>query len=198
MPTSPALASTAGPDAVTATGPVLRAATGSGPATGPVLRAATGSGPATGPVLRAATGSGPATDGPGGEQGGPSAAGRQLAALLAAPGRYRTRWLRHVARATPGRINQAAVTRVLAEWLWLGGEASEGDVLPRALRDRVSRALGGRALSAATLRLFVAAFDMTGADEDRLWALLDGPAGVVAPAAPVAPATPAAAAPAAR
>ncbi|GHH71945.1 hypothetical protein GCM10018781_34110 [Kitasatospora indigofera] len=116
-------------------------------------------------------------------------AGRHLAALLTAPGRYRTRWLRHVARATPGRINQAAVTRVLAEWLWLGGEASEGDILPRALRDRVSRALGGRALSAATLRLFVAAFDMTGADEARLWDLLDGrPEGDAAPVAPAAPA----------
>lgn len=122
-----------------------------------------------------------------------AAAGRHLAALLAAPGRYRTRWLRHVARATPGRINQAAVTRVLAEWLWLGGEASEGDILPRALRDRVSRALGGRALSAATLRLFVAAFDMTGADEARLWDLLDGRPET--DAGPVAPAAPAAAAP---
>ncbi|WP_329500331.1 hypothetical protein [Kitasatospora herbaricolor] len=125
-----------------------------------------------------------------------AAAGRRLAALLAAPGRYRTRWLRHVARATPGRINQAAVTRVLAEWLWLGGEASEGDILPRALRDRVSRALGGRAISAATLRLFVAAFDMTGADEARLWDLLDGrPEPGADPAAPAAPAAPAPAAP---
>ncbi|GGV30074.1 hypothetical protein GCM10010495_53050 [Kitasatospora herbaricolor] len=121
-----------------------------------------------------------------------AAAGRQLAALLAAPGRYRTRWLRHVARATPGRINQAAVTRVLAEWLWLGGEASEGDILPRALRDRVSRALGGRALSAATLRLFVAAFDMTGADEARLWDLLDGRPDPGADPAALAASTPAA------
>ncbi|OKI26767.1 hypothetical protein [Streptomyces sp. CB03911] len=117
-----------------------------------------------------------------------AAAGRRLTALLAAPGRYRTRWLRHVARATPGRVNQAAVARVLAEWLWLGGEASEGDILPRALRDRVSRALGGRALSAATLRLFVAAFDMTAADEARLWDLLDGrPEPGADPGAPAAP-----------
>ncbi|WP_371483427.1 hypothetical protein [Kitasatospora sp. NBC_00315] len=102
------------------------------------------------------------------------AVGARLTALLAAPGRYRTRWLRHVARSTPGRINQAAVTRVLAEWLWLNGEAAQSDLLPRALRDRVSRALGGRSLSAATLRLFVAAFAMTAADEAGLWELFDG------------------------
>ncbi|MFC8455071.1 hypothetical protein [Kitasatospora sp. NPDC057223] len=104
-------------------------------------------------------------------------AGRHLAALLAAPGPYRARWLRHVTRATPGRINQAAVTRVLAEWLWQHGEHPDSDLLPRALRDRVSRALGGRSLSAPTLRLFVAAFAMSAADESALWELADHPPG---------------------
>ncbi|MER8186102.1 hypothetical protein [Kitasatospora sp. NPDC094015] len=105
---------------------------------------------------------------------GPAAAGRHLADLLARPGPYRTRWLRHVARATPDRVNQAAVTRVLAHWLWLNGEAAESDTLPRALRDRVSRALTGRMLSAGTLRLFAAAFALAEQDEADLWALLDG------------------------
>ncbi len=105
-------------------------------------------------------------------------AGRHLAELLAGPGPYRARWLRHVTRATPGRVNQAAVARVLAEWLWQHGEHPDSDLLPRALRDRVSRALGGRALSAATLRLFVAAFAMSAADEAELWDLLDTPPGV--------------------
>ena len=102
-------------------------------------------------------------------------AARHLCALLAAPGPYRTRWLRHVTRTTPGRVNQAAVARVLAEWLWQHGEHPDGDLLPRALRDRVSRALGGRSLSAPTLRLFVAAFAMSAADEAVLWELADTP-----------------------
>ncbi|MFJ1704775.1 hypothetical protein [Kitasatospora sp. NPDC088346] len=103
----------------------------------------------------------------------PCPAGEHLAELLARPGPYRIRWLRQVTRGTPDRVNQAAVARVLAQWLWLNGEAPESETLPRALRDRVSRALGGRQLSAATLRLFAAAFALSEQDEADLWTLLD-------------------------
>ncbi|MFJ1598436.1 hypothetical protein [Streptomyces sp. NPDC088261] len=111
--------------------------------------------------------------GPGTGSGTGSAAGRHLAELLARPGPYRDRWLRQVVRATHEPVNQAAVARVLAHWLWLNGDAAASELLPRALRDRVSRALGGHLLSADTLRLFTAAFTMDEEDETALWALLD-------------------------
>lgn len=65
------------------------------------------------------------------------------------------------------------MARVLAHWLWLNGDAAGSELLPRALRDRVSRALGGQLLSADTLRLFTAAFTMDEQDESALWTLLD-------------------------
>ncbi|QIQ02254.1 hypothetical protein [Streptomyces liangshanensis] len=110
---------------------------------------------------------------PGTPSGTGSAAGRHLAELLARPGPYRDRWLRQVVRATAEPVNQAAVARVLAHWLWLNGDAAGSELLPRALRDRVSRALGGQLLSADTLRLFTAAFTMDEQDESALWTLLD-------------------------
>jgi hypothetical protein len=63
----------------------------------------------------------------------------------------------------------------MEEYLWDSGERSETMVrLSRQLKDRVSRALNGDALSTETLKWFIAAFDMDEADESRLWAVFAG------------------------
>jgi len=79
--------------------------------------------------------------------------------LLVRPGKYRTLWEQRVDRPSELSINEAAVARVLAEYLWESGERPDTDTdLPRRLRDRVSRALTASSLSAETLRWFVKAF----------------------------------------
>lgn len=83
----------------------------------------------------------------------------------------RRRWLRHTQRSSTQLPNQAGVAWVLALALWERGDVSESaHTLPRSLKDRVSRALAGRLISASTLSLFVDAFDMSEDQEDRLFA----------------------------
>lgn len=96
--------------------------------------------------------------------------------LLREHGAYRRRWQVRAERLRLGGVvNQAAVCSVLSEYLWDAGEVPETDRdLPRRLRDRVSRALRGEVLTAATLRLFINAFDVKPSDADRLWTLLSG------------------------
>ncbi len=95
-------------------------------------------------------------------------------------GTYRHAWLPYCKRQRQS-INQSAVATVLSQHLWETGQASELDVtLPRRLKDRVSRALSGRALPPAMLQLFIEAFAVSPADARLLWeALLDDPAGPV-------------------
>ena len=103
------------------------------------------------------------------------AAGRYLRELLLRPGRYRQLWEFHAQRSRPGAINHLAVADVLAQYLWeCPRAAGPSDVLPHQLKDTVGRALSGRLLSRSTLDLFVAAFGLTGQEEERLWRLWRG------------------------
>lgn len=82
----------------------------------------------------------------------------------------RRRWQSRAARHHYGRINQAGVAQVLAEWMWDSGEAPESDLqLPRRLKDRVSRALSGECLPPPTLHAFIEAFQIPDPVADRLW-----------------------------
>lgn len=97
-------------------------------------------------------------------------AAAHLRHLLADRAPYASRWRAHARHASD--LNQSAVARVLASYLWDVGEADEQDVaVPRRLKDVVSRALSGRHLSARTLTWFVEAFEMPRADAAALWAL---------------------------
>lgn len=90
----------------------------------------------------------------------------------------RRKWQSRAARTRRGTLNQAAVAQVLAEWLWDHGEEQEDDVLlPRRLKDRVSRALSpAEGPSPRTLMLFIEAFDIPSTVADELWtAHLNGP-----------------------
>jgi len=78
-------------------------------------------------------------------------------------------------RARPGVINQLAVAEVLARRLWSYPRGpGDADVLPRQLKDTVSRALSGRLLSRPALTLFIDGFGITADDSDRLWRLWEG------------------------
>ena len=106
---------------------------------------------------------------------GREAAGRYLRELLLRPGRYRQLWESHAQRSRPGAINHLAVAEVLAQYLWESPRAAgHSDVLPHQLKDTVGRALSGRLLSRSTLELFVAAFGLSGQEEERLWRLWRG------------------------
>jgi hypothetical protein len=106
---------------------------------------------------------------------GQKAAGLHLRQLIRRPGRYRDRWEQHARDARPGEIRQDAVCRVIAESLYDTGEHDEADTgLARTLKDRVSRALGGRGLSLQTLRWFETAFRLSAHDARRLHELHRG------------------------
>jgi hypothetical protein len=109
------------------------------------------------------------------------AAGRRAASdylrqLLLKPGSYRQAWEKHVIRARHGSINQLAVAEVLARHVARSGGAQASAVLPRQLKDTVSRALSGRLLSRQMLALFIEAFEFTDDEADRLWRLWNGSA----------------------
>jgi hypothetical protein len=109
------------------------------------------------------------------------AAGRRAASdylrqLLLKPGSYRQAWENHVIRARHGSINQLAVAEVLARHVSGARGAQVSGLLPRQLKDTVSRALSGRLLSRQVLALFIEAFDFTDDEADRLWRLWNGSA----------------------
>lgn len=94
-----------------------------------------------------------------------------LTEILLGDLRCRRRWLRHTKRLGGRQPNQAGVAWVLALTLWERGEIAESRrTLPRSLKDRVSRALNGRLVSASTLALFVDAFELTEVQEHQLYA----------------------------
>jgi hypothetical protein len=109
------------------------------------------------------------------QQHGERAAGLHLQQLMLRPGPYRDEWERHAHNVRPGEIRQEAVCRVIAEHLYEAGEHDEADIkLARSLKDRVSRALGGRGLSMQTLRWFEEAFRLSRHDALRVRELYRG------------------------
>jgi len=101
-------------------------------------------------------------------------AGKLLRELLAGTPEYRRMWESRVRRASAQEPSFAAVARVIAEYLWNAGIVAEEDQeLDRALKDRVSRALGGGRISAETMEWFIEAFGMR-QHEAALWAAFAG------------------------
>ncbi|WP_238428472.1 hypothetical protein [Frankia nepalensis] len=101
-------------------------------------------------------------------------AGRLLRELLTSTPEYRRMWESRVRRASAQQPSFAAVARVVAEYLWNAGIVAEEDQeLDRALKDRVSRALGGGRISAQTMEWFIEAFGMR-KHEAGLWAAFAG------------------------
>src|ERR1700753_3073943 len=119
---------------------------------------------------------------PGAPDGSADAGARQAAAaylreLLLRPGRFRSTWEQYAERSRPGQINQLAVAEVLARYLWnYPRRAGDAEVLPRQLKDTASRALSGKLLSKAALRLFIEAFSLPRFEQDQLWELWEGSA----------------------
>ena len=96
--------------------------------------------------------------------------------LLARPGLARQIWQRRQRTTTPiGRINQAAVGQVLAEYLWSTGLRADSDIaLPRRLKDTVARALSGQRLTPEKIGWFCVAFALPRHEEQRLLSLVEG------------------------
>lgn len=106
-----------------------------------------------------------------------AATGALLRDLLTLDHRYRRLWHRREARHR-SELSQAAVAKVIEEYLWDSGERDEHLLhLARQLKDRVSRALRGERLTAETLSWFASAFEMDDGDKNRLWAIYSGRAG---------------------
>jgi hypothetical protein len=104
----------------------------------------------------------------------PIATGELLRTLLMQNPRYRRRWQTYATRAR-NALNQAAIAEVIALDLWERGERADSSTdLARSLKDRVSRALNGQAISTETLSWFISAFEMDRDDESRLMAALSG------------------------
>jgi len=99
----------------------------------------------------------------------PAATGAILCALLTENARYRRIWSARTRRARAS-LSQAAVAEVIALDLWERGERADDAVnLARSLKDRISRALAGSAISAETLNWFISAFQMDESDQALLW-----------------------------
>ncbi len=107
---------------------------------------------------------------------GRGAASDYLRQLLLKPGSYRQAWEKHVIRARHGSVNQLAVAEVLARHLSGARRGQAAGIVPRQLKDTVSRALSGRLLSRQVLALFIEAFEFTDDEADRLWRLWNGSA----------------------
>ncbi|MBF0807091.1 hypothetical protein E4U03_00415 [Rothia nasimurium] len=76
---------------------------------------------------------------------------------------YREKWMRHVQRRRGNSINQRAVATFIAYEL---SDYLDQDIDPATIKDRVSRALNGEAISDTTAHMFIAAFEFT-SDEAR-------------------------------
>ncbi len=106
-----------------------------------------------------------------------SETGQLLSRLLSNEGAYSRKWRVAGRRLRSEQVPQAAVSHVIAQYLWDVGEYPDTDTdLPRKIRDRIRRALLGENLSGETLNWFIGAFDMTDEDSQRLWASFSGDA----------------------
>lgn len=78
---------------------------------------------------------------------------------------YREKWMRHVQRRRGNSINQRAVATFIAYEL---SDYLDQDIDPATIKDRVSRALNGEAISDATAHMFITAFEFTAAEAREL------------------------------
>lgn len=78
---------------------------------------------------------------------------------------YREKWMRHVQRRRGNSINQRAVATFIAYEL---SDYLDQDIDPATIKDRVSRALNGEAISDATAHMFITAFEFTSAEAREL------------------------------
>ncbi|MFT4216972.1 MAG: hypothetical protein QM619_07265 [Micropruina sp.] len=93
---------------------------------------------------------------------------QKLRELLLEPD-YACRWQARIGRRQAHALHQSGICQVLAEYMWANGlESADDELLPRKLKDRVYRALGGNSLSLATLRWFTEAFEMKPGDTATL------------------------------
>jgi hypothetical protein len=103
------------------------------------------------------------------------AAATYLRELLLRPGRPRRKWEQYSQRSRVNQVNQLAVAEVLAQYLWQHPrKEGEADLLPRQLKDTVSRALSGKLLARTTLELFLDAFSLPDTEREHLWRLWEG------------------------
>lgn len=103
---------------------------------------------------------------------GQRAASEYLRWLLLRPGPYREEWEQYAHHVRPGEVNQRAVCQTMALYLYTTGERDEHDLtVARALKDRVSRALGGKGITLETIRWFEETFGFTPQDSQQLRAL---------------------------
>ncbi|MEC3978164.1 hypothetical protein [Amycolatopsis sp. H20-H5] len=101
---------------------------------------------------------------------GLAAASEQLRRLLGSDLDYRRRWLVHAQRMRTTEINYAAVSQVVALYLWDQGLKSDTDTdLPRKLRDRIRQALRGELLTYETLTWITQAFGFAREDASQVW-----------------------------
>ena len=82
---------------------------------------------------------------------------------------YACRWQAYIGRRQTHALHQSGICQVIAEYLRTNHLHPLGDeALPRKLKDRVYRALGGQSLSLGTLRWFIEAFEMSPDDTATL------------------------------
>ncbi|WP_280448619.1 hypothetical protein [Nocardia brasiliensis] len=98
------------------------------------------------------------------------AAAEVLRELLLSRPEYKRRWMAHVRRLRTNEVSYAAVSQVVALYLWDQGIVSDSDTdLPRRLRDRIRHALRGEQLSYETLNWLIEAFSFSVADAHAIW-----------------------------
>jgi hypothetical protein len=103
------------------------------------------------------------------------AAAEQLRELLTTHPAYRRRWMAHAHRMRTSEINYAAVSQVVALYLWDHGLKADADRdLPRKLRDRVRQALRGEQLTYETLTWLIEAFEFNTDDTHKVWGAFAG------------------------
>ncbi|MFC3891284.1 hypothetical protein ACFOWZ_07325 [Lentzea rhizosphaerae] len=106
-----------------------------------------------------------------------NATGTLLTELLQTNPQYDRTWRGAGRRLRSSATAPAAVSQVIASYLWEVGERPDTETdLPRSLRDRIRRALRGEQLSGETLTWFIGAFEMSDQDAQKLWATFSGDA----------------------
>jgi hypothetical protein len=88
--------------------------------------------------------------------------------LLLQVGPYREAWEKVSGTIPAGEVSQAAVCEVIAQYLYDDGHPDTDIELARRLKDRVSRAFGGKGMTPQTLEWFIRAFDLSPHDTQRV------------------------------